>query len=79
MQYIFENFRYICCVGEVLALDGEPTDVFKNSSFTLQIDVTPNYRSSSYNSSFSQLVPALIAKLKSAYNLLITGPRDLGC
>ena len=45
MQYIFENFRYICCVGEVLALDGENIDVFKNSSFTLQIDVTPNYLS----------------------------------
>ena len=25
-----------------------------------QIDVTPNYRPSSYNSSFSQLVPALV-------------------
>ena len=34
MQYIFENFGYICCVGEVLALDGESIDVFKNTSFT---------------------------------------------
>ena len=34
MQYIFENFGYICCVGEVSALDGENIDVFKNSSFT---------------------------------------------
>ena len=34
MQYIFENFGYICCVGKVSALDGENIDVFKNSSFT---------------------------------------------
>ena len=63
MQYIFENFGYICCAGEVSALDGENIDVFKNS----QIDVTPNYLPSSYNSSFSQLVPALVPKFNSDY------------
>ena len=56
MQYIFENVGYFRCVGEVSALDG---DVFKNSSFTCADRCTPNYRPSSYNSSFSQLVPAL--------------------
>ena len=40
MQYIFENFGYICCVGEVSVLDGEKIDVFTNSSFTCEIDVT---------------------------------------
>ena len=34
MQYICENFGYICCFGEVSALDGENIDVFKNLSFT---------------------------------------------
>ena len=34
MQYIFENFGYVCCFGEVSALDGENIDVFENSSFT---------------------------------------------
>ena len=62
MQYIFEYFGYICCVGEVSALDGENIDIFKNLGVSLaQINVTPNYRSTSYNSSFSQLVPALLS------------------
>ena len=34
MQYIFENFGYLYCFGEVSVLDGENIDVFKNSSFT---------------------------------------------
>ena len=34
MQYIFENFEYICCFGEVSALDGENIDIFENLSFT---------------------------------------------
>ena len=34
MEYILENFGYICCFDEVSALDGETIDVFKNSSFT---------------------------------------------
>ena len=33
---------------------------FKNSSFTCVDRCHPNYRPSSYNSSFSQLVPALV-------------------
>ena len=33
MEYIFENFVYICYF-EVSALDGENIDVFKNLSFT---------------------------------------------
>ena len=61
MQYIFENVEYFRCVGEVSALDG---DVFKNSSLLVQINVTPNYRPSSYNLSFSQLVPTLEGAMK---------------
>ena len=42
------------------ALDGENIDVFKNSSFTCADRCHPNYRPSSCNSSFRQLVPALV-------------------
>ena len=60
MEYILENFEYICCFDEVSALDGENIDVFKTRVSLVQINVTPNYRPSSYNSSFSQLIPALV-------------------
>ena len=36
MEYILENFGYICCFesfDEVSALDGENIDIFKYSSF----------------------------------------------
>ena len=42
------------------ALDDENIYVFKNSSFTCADRCDPNYRPSSCNSSFRQLVPALV-------------------
>ena len=58
MQYIFENFGYICCFGEVSALDGQNSDVFKNSSLTCAdrwypllspIELQPQFRSTRPN------------------------------
>ena len=62
MEYILENLGYICCFDEVSALDSENIDVSKTRVSLAQIDVTLNYRPSSYNSKFSQLVPALLKK-----------------
>ena len=58
MQYISENFGYIYCVGEVSALDGENIDIFKNSVSLAQIEVTPNYRSSSNKLEFQLTCPS---------------------
>ena len=59
MQYIFENIGYFHCIGEVSALNIE----FQTGVSLVQIDVTPNYRPLSYDSSFSQLVPALVCNV----------------
>ena len=78
MEYILENFI------DVVLMKCQPLMVkilmFSKTRVSLaQIDVTPNYRPSSYNSSFRQLVPALIFTLQHMFtniviNLLTRGP-----
>ena len=41
MQYIYENFGYFYCFGEVSAIDGQNIDVFRKLEFHLRRSMSP--------------------------------------